>query len=253
MIPICFFINENFNYQLSVCLTSLFENNDANNLDVYVITNKLGYAKKDEVLNYVKKYNPTINYIEIEDIYKKLPSICTTATYYRLNIPRILLNKYEKVICIDADTAIECDLHKLHNIDLDGNIIAAVRDESPASIEYARNILSIMDSEYINAGVLVIDINKWEENNTTQKILEYVTKNKYILRFSEQDGISKILEDKIKWLDGKYNIINNLKARELLDKNPDDRIIHYTVLKPWNNDAPKTFQMIYNKYEEIML
>jgi lipopolysaccharide biosynthesis glycosyltransferase len=258
MIPIAFFVNEKFNYPLSVCLTSIFENNNSKDLSIYIFINNLGLLSCKDSLKYIiRYYNANVTFIEIEDIYQKYPSICTSATYYRLQIPEVLKDRYDKVITLDADTSIECNLENLYNIDLEGNIIGAITDESPGLLEYSQKILQLKNPKYMNAGVLLVDINKWLNFNTTFKILKYIKENKYIVRYSEQDGIIKVLEDNIKWLPRQYNIFNNFKAPELLETNSTERIIHYTSIKPWvedtpTNHCPKVFREIFNKYRQIL-
>ena len=86
--------------------------------------------------------------------------------------------------------------------------------------------------EYINAGVLLLNLEKMRECNTQSKFLELVSKNYHHM---DQDIINVACEGKILFLDSIYNSFSFLKIN-----NPS--IIHFAGgndCRPWRNTMAK--------------
>ena len=83
--------------------------------------------------------------------------------YYRAFIARVFL-QYDKGIYIDSDTILMADIGELFDIDLGDNIIAARVDPKvamvPEFVDYVEKALGIPAKEYVNSGVLLMDLKK---------------------------------------------------------------------------------------------
>ena len=64
----------------------------------------------------------------------------------------------EKILYLDADIIVNCDIKELYNIDFEENVIVAVENSDLDNWEYNENIGLNRDNIYINAGVLLIDV-----------------------------------------------------------------------------------------------
>lgn len=169
--------------------------------------------------------------------------------FYRILIPSIL-SEHEKVIYLDCDTVVLGDISELYKTELEGNVIAAANDIMHANAKgYVINSLKIDTSKYVNSGVLVIDCNKFKEQNIKERFFEELAV-RTSLKYPDQDLINIVCGGNIKYLSHKWNHIwhyhviksdptLNLSDEEMLQYNEDAKdigILHFTsAVKPWNN------------------
>ncbi len=180
--------------------------------------------------------------------------------YYRILAPWIL-KKFDKILILDADIITKIDVSFIYQIELEGKIIAGVKDafwqgmlweKYPGNwFHYAKKEMKMRNPyDYINTGVLIMDLNGVREEYTLEYTLKYISEHKF--RFQEQDVINVLFEDKIKFLDETYNYyvqdndivleakksipLPQLKKWEKAKRNP--KVVHYCGKpKPW--ETPK--------------
>ena len=173
-----------------------------------------------------------------------LDSRITIATCYRFFVPYYLRESCKKVLYLDVDLCVCNDIEELFKIDLEGNVIGAVNEIVP----YCRR-LDI--NNYFNAGVLLIDVDKWNKENLTDKCLSELKRVAYPL--ADQDVLNIILKNCRFILEEKFNYKYNLDSLKNSNYMPpkDVCIIHFlSESKPWclwtqDFDVVKE---IYNKY-----
>lgn len=186
----------------------------------------------------------------------------TAATYARLFIPQVFTN-LSKVVFIDTDMIVNTDVSKLFDINLDENIIGAVKDivtegfvkfnhAAPShfsghnSYSYIKNHLQMDDPDnYFQAGLLILDLNKIRTNKLDEKLINLAYKDKYW--YHDQDILNITFEKKVKYLDLSWNVyhgngntmdffpyLNFSTYMKYLDARRSPNIIHYAGdKKPW--------------------
>ena len=128
----------------------------------------------------------------------KVGGAITVATYYRLLIPELLPTQ-SKAIYLDADLIVQADLGDLWKLPLGDEHLLAVQDQGvrltagPYGLTNYRQLRIPTETKYFNAGVLVLNLQKWREDNTATRILTYVRENPEHIRFHDQDGLNAIL------------------------------------------------------------
>lgn len=148
----------------------------------------------------------------------------TRATYYRLFLP-VLLPNDDKVLYIDADTIAVRDVALIYCNNIDDYYIGGVND-----------IFSLNDSkQYINAGVLLMNLCRFREEKLTEKMTELASVRTF--PYNDQDIINLVCNGKIKELPYNCNVIVDYlnKNIEDLDKVYSDPIIYHFAgkTKPW--------------------
>ena len=100
---------------------------------------------------------------------------------------------------------------------------------------------------YVNAGVLMLDLEKCRQKVSFRDVVETLHSRNFF--YNDQDVLNILLEGNIKQVDCKWNYMNNIvfylecdrkEFRELyLDLSREDyRIIHYiSAIKPWNGEV----------------
>lgn len=180
----------------------------------------------------------------------KVGGAISVATYYRLLIPR-LLPTHAKAIYLDADLIVEGDLSDLWQLPLGDRHLMAVQDQGvrvisgPFGLSNYRSLRIPEGSKYFNAGVLVLNLTKWRENHTAERIVAYVRDQHEHIRFHDQDGLNAILWRDWAELDPRWNQMPQILQVDTAANSPFDpetfrrvtthpHIIHFASAdKPW--------------------
>lgn len=196
--------------------------------------------------------NYEIEYINIskeyfQDVKITLQNI-SKPTFYRLLIP-LLLCEYDKCIYLDGDTICCNDILELYNSDIEAYYFGAVKGMiMNLNVERVALILDVPSADdYINAGVLVMNLKKMRQDQMVDKFMEYCKKG---YPCQDQDVLNKCCYGKIRILSPKYNIYCNAfvaprnislqrySIDELNEAITNPTIIHYPreYSKPWKNE-----------------
>ena len=119
------------------------------------------------------------------------------------------------------------------------------------------------NKQYINSGVLLLNLEAYKKDNIEQKLIENYEKFKDDILFFDQDLFYITLSDKCIYLDYEYNYLSQLpytdsKLKERLKET--SKIIHYGAdLKPWFYPLEEQAEVWWSYarktpfYEEILL
>lgn len=160
-----------------------------------------------------------------------------------------LQGTYERCVYFDVDTLVLKNLHELYDLDLEGNVLAGVPDcqqhrhpDIPCDsamadeMQFRVDIAGGMD-KYINAGMLVVDLNKLPLNTFE----DYVAQEQPYC--SDQDYLNEVCSGKCMILPDTYNYMINywlLSPSEELTKETHEamgnaHIQHFHgAFKPWS-------------------
>lgn len=166
----------------------------------------------------------------------------TLATYYRLFLTEIIPNTIDKVLYLDGDIIVRKQLLPLWNVDLANNAIAAVSDISPDN-QHACNRLDYAPSlGYVNAGVLLINLQYWREHNASNMFSEYIESHYDKIVLHDQDVLNYVFRDNKIMLPYEYNFQQDYLLNEKIIWNKeavyrakkDPVIVHFSgPIKPW--------------------
>lgn len=137
-------------------------------------------------------------------------------TYLRLFIPEIVDNGADRALYLDSDLQIEASLTNIWNRNLNGRPLGAVRAygtpyvSSPLGIENYRDLGYSTDTPYFNAGVLLLDLNRWRQNGISDQVLRYLRTYSEDVQMVDQEGLNAVLADNWKPLDLKWNAMSHL-------------------------------------------
>lgn len=173
-------------------------------------------------------YKINVNIFKNMQVKENLP----ISMYFRLIIPQVLHPFINKVLYLDADIICINKLSDIFSYNLKNKIAGVINH---AYIDPYVSSLSLNNTEYyFNSGVMLINTEEWKLNKILEKFLIKINESNY--KYPDQDVLNILLENKILYLDGKYNrFIENVR------KNDNTTLIHYTgTPKPWkawyNND-----------------
>lgn len=152
------------------------------------------------------------------------------STFFRLFISDFIPHNIDKIIYLDADLIINTDIAELYSIQLSKTIgwVDGIHGKK-WSKKYLWE-LGLQITDYINAGVLLINLKKWRKLNMENKILSFAEKNFSKLKLGDQDLINIFFQNEIEYINPRWN--NIVWHGTLLTKN--EKSIFHTV---WEKKA----------------
>ncbi|HEL1661511.1 TPA: glycosyltransferase [Streptococcus suis] len=235
-INIAFSINDN--HCLYVFFTISMIKKYTNNLDIFVLHTDLSDKSKDR-LKTLETESVNIHFVTIDrDLFSNLPLTLdgiTIETYYRYLLPEILVD-CDKVIYLDSDLLIRCDVTELWDIDVSQHYLAGV-NEIDIINRFPDHKLKLgfdLDELFINVGVLICNLQKMRQDKITHHLFTETERLKDIILFQDQDVINVALKGKIADLPLAYNYTVEAMEKDLLSLD-EIKVIHYNsqIAKPW--------------------
>lgn len=233
MINVCISCDDNYAKYAGIVIASILLNaKEDDDLNFYILDGDISDNAKVRIdrLRQIRDFN--ISYVKIDpsqfDVYRNIIThkYVSLATYYRLKLSE-LLPKVERVIYLDCDVIVRKSLDEFFKTDLGDNYIAGVID---ARVKYKPKW---KDTQYINAGVFLMDLAKIRRDGIEDKFAQYAKDNIENIKAGDQDIINFTLDGKIKIVDDRWNVqVSSFLSRSSFTKDP--YIIHYIARqKPW--------------------
>lgn len=248
-INVCLACDNNYAKYAGVVVASVLANSkDDEDLRFYILDGGISESKKAEILSLKSIKDCKIEFVQIEESmfedYKKVAThkYISIATYYRLRLAT-LLPEVERIIYFDCDMVVNSSLNNLFNVELGENIIAGVRDINKRMLQ--------QNPSYINAGMVLFDLNKIREENIEQKFYDYTNENFETIKMGDQTIINEVLKGRIKIVEDEWNVqSSNFTNRSSYTKHP--YIIHYVAKrKPWHFGSFSVHRPLYFKYLQM--
>ena len=243
MINFLYCFDKNYNVQACVSIFSLLEN-ISEKINIHIIhkepetfkniPNKISDHKNLSSFNIYKFENTSFAFPNIDGTH------VSEATYYRFFIEDFIDPKIKNLVYLDSDIVCIKDpldeiKYMIKEINKSDTYISAKSE--PQSI--SQN-LSLSSDKYFNAGVMIINIESWYQNQLESKLIDLAIKFKDRIQFWDQDilniyfdgqylELSKYMNFTLDMVPFEKNINSNIKD---LDK---IKLIHYVgKFKPWS-------------------
>ena len=240
-IPIFFSTDENYLPYLDVAVSSLIANASAE-YDYRIIVLNTGLSESNvQKVKQREREGFKIDFVDISDEMGKIQSRFkdvyhfSVVTYYRLFIAS-LFPQYDKVIYLDCDLVVTGDISELYRIDLGDNVFGAAPEQFVQSTEefrtYAKKALGVDPDGYVNAGVLLISLEKFRENGIEEKFIRLISEYDFDLLDPDQAYLNYLCLGRIHTLPMEWN------KEPLADAySGEKKIVHYALYKkPWQYD-----------------
>ncbi len=164
----------------------------------------------DKLYDCLKEHdNYSISFCNVGSVFDGVESsvdFIKNATFFRLLLPQLVLE--DRCIYLDSDTVVCTDLLELYRSVTDDCYVAGVKGpwyhtQAPQK-EYCDMAMLPGLDQYINAGVLVLNLEKLRRDGADQKLISLLS-----CKFptQDQDIINKVCYGKIIHLPFKYNVM----------------------------------------------
>jgi lipopolysaccharide biosynthesis glycosyltransferase len=171
-------------------------------------------------------------------------------TYHKLTIGSWLPANVGKALWLDCDTLVLEDLAQLWCADFDGNIALACQDQLVLRLGASFGVAGWReaglnaDEPYFNAGVMLIDVERWRETEVERRSLDYLRRFGPRIWFWDQEALNAVLSGHWKSLDSSWNF-----PASMVDPFKEmPRIAHFSGnIKPWVVPGKGALQNAYER------
>lgn len=258
----------------SICIQSLFATNpDFDRIDVHLLGNELTdiSIKKFTSMFDGERYQYSLHSIsDIKDrLQTSVPDTIAITSYARLFICSILPPEIDKVLYIDCDVIFNGSILDFYNSDIGDNLVGGVLDTFMNT--RAKDLIGIARNEpYINAGVLLIPLDKWRKCNIEKQFVEFLLKHNGNVYHHDQGIINAVCQGKKYLFPPQYNASSfyfshpyrilkqhntpfySQREVDYAIKNPI--LIHYTcgyLNRPWIENCKHPYVSLFHKYRNL--
>lgn len=205
--------DENYAQHLAVSMLSLLESNrTAMELNCYIISNNISDASQKKLEELAARYGRRISWIDFEPFKQRLELNMawpiSISSYARLFLQEMLPESVSRVLYLDCDTVVCSSLEPLFELDLKGSCVGGVRDFITRDLKKAIGLKE--DSDYINAGILLIDLAGWRREHMLEQFLAYIDSQNGKVIHHDQGVVNHCLNERLCILPPKYNAMTPL-------------------------------------------
>lgn len=243
----------------SVMLRSLIENNPKIPFEIFLLVPSDFHETAETMIQESMPKDGTYSIAFIKLCPKGLIELKTSdwishATYYRLMMPELLPN-ISRALYLDSDLVIIGDISPLLHLDISDYPLAAALDGLlDARLEFKEQINLGRSVPYFNAGVLLLNLDRWRSENIGGRALNFAAKNPQWIVYWDQCALNNVIRGDFLVLPKEWNYQKAHVDLDLLSGNLSEgaqraKIVHFTsALKPWDFNSVHPLKHLYWKY-----
>ncbi len=259
-LSVFFILSPDYWSHTTVAVASVLE--QADNLDIHIFSEGVNARWFAKVQRLVDHCDSTITYHPFDTALTEGLKECGhlgLSTYYRLFIPDLFAGKVDRLVYLDSDMVICSSLHELASLPLDNGVIGAVpsfsaqqNQKKAVSLGHGKN------SAYFNAGVMLINPQKWKEERVRDQCLDFAEEHPECIQFADQDLLNYVLAGQYKSLPLGWNAtvemygdidpedLEGCSLDELKSARANPHIVHFNgCFKPWHLSYRHPFKTKY--------
>lgn len=273
-INILYASDDNFSPYLGVSIFSLLKHNhdDFDKINIYILNKGISENNIGSLLKVSKNFlNCNLIFIEDKGISEILGRTVkgnrALSSFSRLLASSFLDSSISKVLYLDADSLIVGSFKDLWETDISKYYCAGVLDIGP---DYVKTAIGLKNNtKYINAGVLLINLEKWREDDIEACFIDFLEKNDFEVYNNDQGILNGVLNENILIVNPKFNFMspflekgyediinwNGLKnhySKSIIDNARKNAVfLHFVPFingRPWFKDTNHPCKKLYLKY-----
>ncbi|MGM9641729.1 MAG: glycosyltransferase family 8 protein [Eubacteriales bacterium] len=245
-IPIFFSVDDGYAPYLAAALTSAIAHASENRVYRAIVLHGELSEENRSRLSSLATDNFKIDFAEMKDGLESITDrmsnrlrcdYFTLTIYYRLFIPT-MFPQYDKAVYIDSDVILNADIAELFDTQIGECLIGACPDysiqEVPPLVDYVENAVGVPRLEYINSGVLVMNLYELRKCRLDEHFLGLLNDYHFDCIAPDQDYLNAICNGRIFYLGEEWDAMPNDTKPPLAAP----KLIHYNLFsKPWCYDG----------------
>ena len=255
-IPVLLCADGAYCQHLAVTLASLLANNRQHRFAFTVATDRDYPAEQARLAGMVAGFsNATIRFVVFGldrlaglPVNLHLPPL----VYIRLFAAELFEATVEKILYLDTDLVVAGDIGALWATELGDRPAAAAPD---VFIDAQRGL---PPGEYVNCGVMLLNLRQWRAENAQAALLAYMAENPQV-QYLEQDALNAVFAGRLAVVPLRWNFqarmaetkpaTLGLTQAEFTDTRRHPGIVHYTTgSKPWMYRKDVHYKPLYYRY-----
>lgn len=262
MIHIAMASDDNYAQHLAVAVRTVMDANESE-IIFHIMDNGISEENKNKIAEMIKEGKKQYRFYDFTNLeeeygFTSKSSVLPISAYARIFLPEKMDASINRVIYMDVDMVNVESLQEVYQLPLEECIIAGVQDFAGEKARVSNGYK--IEDRYINSGFMLIDLVKWRENDTTNKIHKYILERQGYVVQEDQGAINAVLKGKIKIIHPRYNamtpfffvksryirerfnIPNYYSDTEIAEAKRKPVIIHYLKFnglanRPWEEDC----------------
>ena len=238
-IPVFLSADDNYAPFVATTIASICDNTESF-VDFYILDGGISEENQEKICELKKIFsNFSIEFIQINPE-KEFSSInysnvdyISISTYNRFLIPK-LKPELGKVLYLDVEIVVLGNIEELYNVDLENYALGAAWDESRVLYNTdTKDLMDLSDNyKYFNAGILLIDIQKWNNDKIVERLFEIEKEYGKNVLHADETLLNKYFDSNYKIFDIEFNY-TDYDVFNSPNKKP--KIRHFaSAIKPWN-------------------
>lgn len=204
--------NDNYAPFLGVSVFSLLENNrDIKSITIFAVLDHVSELNQNRLKEMVSSYKRELIIIDAGMLNKTMEDLGlpkyrgSYTTHFRKFFHLFMGKDVERFLYIDSDTIVPGSLRPLLDLNMGEHVAAVVLDSTGNKYKL---LLGFAPSEtYFNAGVTLIDVNNWNKNQCSKRLIEHITHERAVYCNPDQDLFNILLRGKTMIIPCQYNFM----------------------------------------------
>ena len=255
--------DKNYARSCAVTILSVLENSSIpNQLHFYILSPDIDDKSLTKIQSICERSNSAVSLLIVDiNSFKEYqfsqesfnPNKCS-----RLLGPN-LCKQCQKILYLDCDLIVIGDVAQLFEYNLQERVIGAVPQvQFPYQRQFIENFGLNSQETYFNSGILLIDAERWRNNQVTDLIFKFIDKYANKFHYNDQDALNAIFWNNYCYLPGIWNVESRLYKEKLLGlpqtpeiakRMANPKIVHYTGSdKPWSSQEYVPARSLYAYY-----
>ena len=244
-------------------LHSLYASNQNHKIVVHILDGGISFKNRLKLFLLFKRLKFKFKFYKID--YSKIINApisnhISFASYNRIFLSTAISSRIDKILYLDCDLIVLKDISSFFEFNLENYYLGAVCEIVD---EETKNRLELgKDFQYFNAGVQIVNLKKWRDENFEKTLVNFITKNKGKIISHDQDVLNFCAKGNWLMLDFKYNVTHffyypekypheffNIQLEEYQNVKKEAIIVHFTSQdKPWTLESTHPEKDLYFKY-----
>lgn len=199
---------------MGISMLSLFKaNHSGRRIHVFLLDYGVKPENRQRLESIAQQYGQQLDFVSVEDQIAKLKlnmgaRKISIVSYARLFLGSIIPGQYEKILYLDCDTIIDDDLSMLYDTELGDNLVAGVQDTVDG---FYLNVIGLApDCRYVNAGILLINLAAWRQEDMESRFMAFIEKFSGNVPHHDQGVINGVCGARRVILPLKCNVTTNI-------------------------------------------
>jgi lipopolysaccharide biosynthesis glycosyltransferase len=211
MMNIMYAADDNYAEIMAVSILSVIENNRNEKLHFYIVEDSISSDNLEKLRTMIETNGAKITFIKKPDIRGKLGVELKTlrwsdSAYSRLFLKELFGENTEvgKLLYLDCDTLIVDSLRDLWDTDISDCLGAACLE--CMSNMHKKIIGAKKTDNYVNTGMLLLNVRKWIDEDIEALVSEFIRKYKGKTEYVDQGVINGTVSNRFKLVNPRYNL-----------------------------------------------